>query len=302
MTPDGKQPPIRRILIALDASPPSIAALEAAATRAARINAELLGVFIEDINLLRLASLPFAAEIGVLSPRARPLATEEMERHLRAQRARAEEVLERVAERLQLRWSFRVARGQIVAELLAAALEADLMALGAMSTQMIRRSWLGSTTQAIMARTARPLLITPHGATVRSPIAVVYDGSSGSVHALALARYVCEQLSDGALVVLLIADDAEQEERLRHAAMKQLGSSRASARYRWLVESDANELARALRTEHVGTLVFAADVRELDAQSVRQLLERMDVALLSVGAVGEVSTSALADAEESGNE
>lgn len=287
MTPDGKQTPIRRIVIALDASPPSLAALEAAAMLAARINAELLGVFIEDVNLVRLAGLPFAAEIGVLLPRTRPLAEEEMERHLRAQRTRAEEALERVAHRLQLRWSFRVARGQIVTELLAAALDADLMALGAVSTQMIRRAWLGSTTQALMAHAARPLLITPRGATVRSPIAVVYTGSPGSLQALSLARYVVEQLSDGELVVLLIADDAEQEERLREAAAARLEASPVGARYRWLVEPDANELARALRAERTGTVVFATDVRELDAESVRRLLERMDVALLLIGTAGE---------------
>ena len=295
---DDKQPPIQRILIAIDASPPSIAALEAAAALAARINAELLGVFIEDVNLLRLASLPFATEVGVLLPHVRPLGAVEMERHLRAQRARAEEALERVAQRLQLRWSFRVTRGQIVTELLTAALDADLIALGAMSSQMIRRTWLGSTVQAIMARTARPLLITPRGATLCAPIAVVYNGSPGSVHALALAQYVCEQLGDGELVVLLIADDAEQEEGLRRSATAKLESSGTSARYRWLVEPGANELARALRAEGVGTLVFATDVRELDAASARQLLERMDLALLLVGVTGEVSLPAADEKKE----
>lgn len=289
MTPEEKQPPIRRILIALDASPPSMSALEAAAALAARANAELLGVFIEDVNLLRLASLPFAAEIGVLLPRARPLTAEEMERHLRAQRTRAERAIEKVARRLQLRWSFRAARGETVTELLAAAVDADLMALGAMSTQMIRRAWLGSTTQAVMARAAMPILITPRGVAVRSPVAVVYNGSPSSVHALVLAQYIREHLSDGELMVLLIADGAEEEARLRQAATVRLALSGAQVRYRWLVETDVNELARVLRAERIGTLVFASDVRELDTQSMRQLLERMDIALLSVGTTGQAS-------------
>ena len=298
MTTAERASPIRRILIALDASPPSIAALEAAAALAVRVNAELLGVFIEDVNLLRLAGLPFAAEIGVLAPRTRPFASDEMEQHLRAQRVRAEAALVRVAERLQLRWSFRVARGQIVPELLAAAMEADLMALGSMSTQMIRRAWLGSTTQALMARAARPLLIAPHGATVRLPIAVVYTDSPGSAQALALAQYVCERLGDGELVVLLIADDAEQEERLRRTAAARLEASHGTVRYRWLVEADANALARALRAERAGTLVFATDVGELDAQSLRQLLERMDIAVLLVRAAGQASLSTTEVAKE----
>ncbi|HLF23319.1 MAG TPA: hypothetical protein VI565_05285 [Burkholderiales bacterium] len=40
-----------------------------------------------------------------------------------------------------------------------------------------------------------------------------------------------------------------------------------------------------------GTLVFATDVGELDAQSLRQLLERMDVAVLLVRDGGQASLS-----------
>ena len=53
----------RRILVAIDTSPHGSAALEAAARLATELRAELEGLFIEDINLLRLAGLPFAREI-----------------------------------------------------------------------------------------------------------------------------------------------------------------------------------------------------------------------------------------------
>lgn len=281
-TPDAFTP-IRRILIALDASAPSLAALEAAATLAAHIDAELVGVFVEDVNLLHLAGLPFAAEVGMLSVRARPLALNEMERLLRAQRVRAEQALARVAKRLQLRASFRAARGQIVPALLEAAVDADLCALGAISTQVMRHAWLGSTAQAIMAQMARPLLITPQGVTVRSPIGIVCTDSPGSMQALALAVYVSRCFDDGALVVLLVADDTEKEERLRHMVAARLEQTGVVVRYRWLVEADVNQLASALRAEHVSTLVLASDAAELNVQSVRRLLERMDVALLLAG-------------------
>ena len=54
---------IRRILIALDASTHSLAALHAAAEMAANMQAELIGLFVEDENLLHLAGLPFAQEV-----------------------------------------------------------------------------------------------------------------------------------------------------------------------------------------------------------------------------------------------
>lgn len=293
MPPAETFTPIRRIVIALDASAPSLAALEAAATLAARVDAELLGVFIEDVNLVHLAGLPFAAEVGVLSARARSLAPEEMERLLALQRRRAEQALARVAQRLRLRWSFRVVRGQIVSELLAAAIEADMMALGATGTQMRRRAWLGSTAQAILAQTVRPVLITLRGASLRLPIAVVCSDSTGSMQALALAAYVAERLDGGELIVLLLADDAEQEERLRQAITARLARANTKARYGWLVEADVDELARRLRAERAGTLVLAGDAGVFDAKSVRRLLERTDVTVLVAGAdQGDVVQSA----------
>ena len=52
---------LARILVALDASASGRAALAGAAALAAELQAELLGLFVEDANLLRLASLPFSA-------------------------------------------------------------------------------------------------------------------------------------------------------------------------------------------------------------------------------------------------
>ena len=61
----------RRILVVLDASPFGLEALEAAAGLAARLRAELQGLFVEDVDLLRLAGLPFARELAYSSSQRR---------------------------------------------------------------------------------------------------------------------------------------------------------------------------------------------------------------------------------------
>ena len=129
------EPTIRRILVALDASPHSQAALEAASELADVLKAELVGIFVEDVNLLHLAGLPFAREVGYPSGTDRPLDSPSMERELRIQAEQVRQTLAGVAVRRQIRWSFRVVRGQVATELLIAAQEADLLALG-------RASWL----------------------------------------------------------------------------------------------------------------------------------------------------------------
>jgi hypothetical protein len=98
--------------------------LEAAARVAGRIGAELIGLFVEDVELLRFAALPFAEEIGAASAARRRLDAEALERALRVRAAEAERALAAAAASVAVPWSFRVVRGFAAAELLAAASEA----------------------------------------------------------------------------------------------------------------------------------------------------------------------------------
>ena len=121
---------LRRILVALDASPHSNAALEAAAALAGPLQAELAGVFVVDAELLRLSALPAARETGLTSAQRRTLDPESMERALRLQAERARKSLEDIARQHRLEATFRLMRGNVLAELLSAARETDLLAMG----------------------------------------------------------------------------------------------------------------------------------------------------------------------------
>jgi len=119
-----------RIVIELAPGLPARESLEAAADLADRVDAELVGLFVEDQDLLRFAALPFAHEIGFPSAQRRPMDVTSVERTLRAHAAEAERALASALERSAARWSFRVARGFAATELLAAALGAAAEASG----------------------------------------------------------------------------------------------------------------------------------------------------------------------------
>ncbi len=76
------------ILVALDTSPSSTAALMAAAELAAALHMELRGLFVEDINLLHLCGLPFGLEIGSFTAKPRRLEQAQLERDFRPARTR----------------------------------------------------------------------------------------------------------------------------------------------------------------------------------------------------------------------
>lgn len=121
---------IRRIIVGIEPAPRSRAVLEAAARVAARMEAELVALFVENVDLIHFAGLPFAREVGLASATKRELDVAAMERSLRALADESRRMVAAVAGRLPVRWSFRVARGCGAVELIALADEADLVVAG----------------------------------------------------------------------------------------------------------------------------------------------------------------------------
>lgn len=117
----------QRVVVLLDASAPGRAALEAAAAHAAQLQAELVAVFVEDLDLLHLAGLPFACEIGFPSAMPRALDAPALERRMRQLAEEARLSVAAIAARMPLQWSFQIVRGALSAQTLAAAAEADLV-------------------------------------------------------------------------------------------------------------------------------------------------------------------------------
>jgi nucleotide-binding universal stress UspA family protein len=183
--------PVRpeRIVVALDASPQSVAALKAAVEMAALLGAEVEGLFVEDINLIHLCDFPFCYEIGSYTARLRPVDNKGMERHLRVIAGSIRQAMEQAATQTHsqspVRWSFRVSRGPVVTELLAAAQSASLLSIG--RAGQVRQRSLGSTTRLLMSQSQRPLFISGEDGGLRYPLTVVYTGSPAAERALRLA-------------------------------------------------------------------------------------------------------------------
>jgi nucleotide-binding universal stress UspA family protein len=109
------------------------------------------------------------------------------------------------------------------------ALDADLLVMGARGAGFMRELLVGSTTERVLRKTARPLLVVKQIA--HEPyrrVLVPVDFSPRSLDALALARQVAPQ----AELVLLHAFEVPFEGKLRYAGVEEhaLSSLRVSAR------------------------------------------------------------------------
>ena len=129
MTPVLEPPAIRRIVVTLDNSESAQSVLDVAVRLAAVLGAELEGVFVEDINLIRLSGLPFLREIRVWSLAEEGISTQSMQRDLRALARQAERVFLEAAQAMGVGCTFRVWRGHASVETLSASFEADIISL-----------------------------------------------------------------------------------------------------------------------------------------------------------------------------
>jgi hypothetical protein len=118
---------VQRIVVPLDAASETATTIDTAVRLAARWHVPVHGVFIEDEELIGLASLPFARQV-TLGAGAEPLTRNDIEGQFRASAERARQELAAAAEQHEVKWSFEVARGPLTADKLGR--ERDLVVAG----------------------------------------------------------------------------------------------------------------------------------------------------------------------------
>lgn len=275
----SSSPVFRRILVALDASPHSRAALDLSVQLAADLGADLEGVFVKDENLLRAAQLPFAKEVRTHSVSPKALSNRRVQRQLRHQAERAEAALQEATEQAQVSYNFRVVEGQVTQQLLRAAEETDLVAMGKTSTQSSRRR-LGTTSQALLAESSTPVLVLRRMVRRRPPLFTYYDGSDTARTALRTAARLAARGTP--LTVFLPASDEAQREQLRKEVHETLGAPTLQVQVRPLTPFEVDRLAALARREDPGLFVMPHGCSPLADTSLQQFLYELDRPLLVV--------------------
>lgn len=270
---------IKRILVALDASQTNRTALQAAASLATQLQAELQALFVEDVNLLRLAELPFAREMVFGSREGRRITLANMERQIQQQATQLRSFVETLARQQQLKVDFKVLRGHISNELCLAAQQMDLLILGK-NTQLLQQSLkLGSVSQDVLAAVNCNVLLLQHGAVIARPVAVLFDGSETSQRALQLAIQLAhsdhEQLN-----VFYPAVSTQRQQQLRTQVehlTKPLGIEVGEV---LLASNTSDALLQASLKFDIRVFVVEADTETFSPAVIRDLIQQSHIPVI----------------------
>lgn len=281
MSPIENSFEVHRIVVAIDSSAHAASALEAAATLAAELHAELEGIFVEDINLARLAQLPVGREIQFLTGQARDFTAASLEAQNKEQEFSARRAIAAAAARARITHVFRVARGQVDVEVISAAGNADLLILGMGGKSLGGRGRLGNTARAAAERAPHSVLISKPGMRSLGAPLVCYDGSNGARRALAAAIRLLGVRENG-LTVLIVAQDMDRAEALRKEVDDRLVSLTTRPKFLHSAHPAPDQMCRLARESGADVLVIGADCELIAGAERLQMLEQIACPVLLI--------------------
>ncbi len=277
-----------RILVALDTSRQCRCTLEIAASLAARRKAELMALFIEDVNLVHLAGLPFAREIDRMSTLERQFDAPVMSRGLRAQLHLIRHLLAQVTQNTTLNTSLKILHGHYVTEAISAATEMDILFLGR-----------GRNTEPCEAPGHRAAAKKPYSGIqppLSRPVWVLFDGTPAAARALAIANDLAAAEQKQLLIVLQAAT-AEKAGELRQQSITALSEPHSSRpvergavppelsplQYMTSTPSETDVLLRSVRQKGCSLMVINREQAQQLNHTLKILIEDLNCPVVLAG-------------------
>ncbi len=285
----------RRILMALDSTTATPVTVEWAAALAARLEAELRGLFVEDIDLVKLAEQADVGAYSVLAAGRQALDPGALRRALKVRAAASRQAVEAAAQRRHIRSTFEVRRGRVDAEVMDSARDADLVVIdwtsGGLAAPLPgRRTRPGAIARRVAEGAARSVLLLRGGIAFGGPVLVAYDGSEASEHALAAAAEIAERFAAdvdpaagaGDLEVVLLTGRLEDAARWQRDIDERMRARGLRPVFLLIPEGGLDLLCRAAQRHHVSVMVLGAGLALLQGETAGRLLERIDCSVLLV--------------------
>jgi nucleotide-binding universal stress UspA family protein len=292
--PISDPPRKKRVLVALDADEDAQRLLEIAADMAQRMKADLMGLFIEDSDLLGLGDNPLVRRVSSFAGASGAIRRAVIEQAMRRQTTAARIALEQAAAMRRIQTSFEVRRGRLAAALESYE-ETDFIlvrraAPTVQHTPGTRRARISAATRQVITAARRPVIVLDMRWAATAPafgrIATLFDGSPETEKALLAAAEIADRRrGDGISVVPVTTSEADADALARRAQdiLRPLGHQPHIAAH---VTPDLDALCAMCSKQgggaHSGVLVLHADHALLQGEAMAHLLDSIDCSVMVV--------------------
>lgn len=260
--------PTTRVLLTLDAGVVDEDALRTLKLLSEGKDIEVTGLYVEDEDLFRAASLPGLTEItseGVISN----LNVNELAERVSAQARLARRSFETLARSQRLKCTFRVVRGRVVESLVSEAARSDVVVVNRSLRSTGMRARHGSQFEPLVQTHGNLLFVNEPWRTGSSVVALCESPGAAADRALRAARRIAE--AEGLELVLAVPESAARE-----AAHEDTGADRIMVLRDWTERSIVDLCGSA----HARLLVLPSTGR-LDWRTLLlKLVDRVSCSLL----------------------
>jgi nucleotide-binding universal stress UspA family protein len=275
---------VRRILLALDTTGDDPAAMERAAALAARLRGELIALYVQDIDLVRLAEHTSVSALSTVTAAPPAFATGHLREALRLQAARLRRELERAAVRRQVKWAFQVRQGRLLAETLNLADDDDLLVI-AWAHGGARPPWAttpppATILQALVEARVRSVLLLHPTSPAGGGVLIGFDGSDTAWRALSIGAQVAE-LDASKIEVALLAGRVDEAESCAADIGRAVAGTGLDVACLHTPKAGLAVIAGIARLHRSGLLVLDAE-RILAEDDSDRLLQRVPCSVLLV--------------------
>ncbi len=221
---------IQSILVPIDGSPSSNAALSISCSIACLIDARVIGLFVQDAD--RFKHLPLttalAASIGAQPAIEAPLPPDKLleeEENIEEESLELYEAFQSQCEQARTRSRFLCRRGEPAAEITEMGRTVDLIVIGNSGRHSgVEHKKNGLTTNAVLHHTTRPVLVVPEEPAGQSRLVIAYDGSAASERALRAAAELASVTKLAEVHLLTVGDDVEKARSVQRSAVLYLSN------------------------------------------------------------------------------
>ena len=240
--------------------------------------AEVLGLFIEDTNLLDLSSLSVAREFTIEGATVRQLDKRNIERQFRANAARMRAAFEKAAQATSARRSFRVARGELASELLKLSTECDTLVVAHSRRNFGPRLTIRTQLNELLLCGPRTLIFVQEQWRTGERVVVLFDGTPSGKAALRTAEMISG--SEGLALSVLLPTTSEENRRELEAQIAEELNRNADHTLIVLSTDDIDELVRAADSEHARVMVLPDSEPTVTYRRIAELLDRVNCSLI----------------------